>query len=94
MFVFFFFFPGCVCKMMNYIVSSLLLVYAPTGCLRSSNKYLFSACYEPVTVLGTEDKAVSKTRSSRSIWSSLHSGIDKTRKGDIKSDEPEASFFI
>lgn len=53
-------FSGCVCKMMNYIVSSLLLVYAPTGCLRSSNKYLFSACYEPVTVLGTEDKAVSK----------------------------------
>ena len=79
---------------MNYIVSSLLLVYAPTGCLRSSNKYLFSACYEPVTVLGTEDKAVSKTRSSRSVWSSLHSGVDKTRKGDIKSDEPEASFFI
>lgn len=51
------------------------------------------ACYDPGTVLGTEDKAVSKTRSSRGIWSSLCSGVDKTCKGRDKVRWSRGFFF-
>lgn len=78
--------------MMNYIISSLLLVQAHKDCFHLSNKYLLSAYYESDTVLGTEDKAVNQTStSSQGAYILVQT---KHIKGCINSDGHEASLFI